>query len=113
MDDSIEFLSNEGHIYSTVDEDHFKSTEGDWTPVPTTVQEILIIFTPQSIERQSLKWFSPPTVVSYDEQDLLELLLSFFWYLERWKYSNLFVFVYVLIKINMLRNFCLVSLKST
>jgi uncharacterized protein YdeI (BOF family) len=29
MDDSIEFLSNEGHIYSTVDEDHFKSTEGD------------------------------------------------------------------------------------
>lgn len=29
MDDSIAFLSNEGHIYSTVDEDHFKSTEGD------------------------------------------------------------------------------------
>jgi len=29
MEQSIEFLSNEGHIYSTVDEDHFKSTEGD------------------------------------------------------------------------------------
>jgi replication factor A2 len=29
MDQSIDFLSNEGHIYSTVDEDHFKSTEGD------------------------------------------------------------------------------------
>ncbi|XP_028675301.2 replication protein A 32 kDa subunit [Erpetoichthys calabaricus] len=26
---AVEFLSNEGHIYSTVDEDHFKSTDGD------------------------------------------------------------------------------------
>ncbi|XP_053310498.1 replication protein A 32 kDa subunit [Spea bombifrons] len=26
---ALEFLSNEGHIYSTVDEDHFKSTDGD------------------------------------------------------------------------------------
>ncbi|XP_072045909.1 replication protein A 32 kDa subunit-B-like [Amphiura filiformis] len=25
---AVEFLSNEGHIYSTVDEDHFKSTDG-------------------------------------------------------------------------------------
>jgi len=29
MDSSLEFLSNEGHIYSTIDEDHFKSTDGD------------------------------------------------------------------------------------
>ncbi|XP_063300531.1 replication protein A 32 kDa subunit-A [Pelobates fuscus] len=26
---ALEFLSNEGHIYSTVDDDHFKSTDGD------------------------------------------------------------------------------------
>ncbi|XP_030074880.1 replication protein A 32 kDa subunit [Microcaecilia unicolor] len=26
---AVEFLSNEGHIYSTVDEDHFKSTDAD------------------------------------------------------------------------------------
>lgn len=25
---AVEFLSNEGHIYSTIDDDHFKSTEG-------------------------------------------------------------------------------------
>ncbi|XP_075459891.1 replication protein A 32 kDa subunit isoform X1 [Ascaphus truei] len=25
----VEFLSNEGHIYSTVDDDHYKSTDGD------------------------------------------------------------------------------------
>ena len=29
MDGAIEFLSNEGHIYSTVDDEHFKSTDGD------------------------------------------------------------------------------------
>lgn len=29
MESSLEFLSNEGHIYSTIDEDHFKSTDGD------------------------------------------------------------------------------------
>ncbi|KAG7247368.1 hypothetical protein CRUP_024454 [Coryphaenoides rupestris] len=26
---AVEFLSNEGHIFSTIDEDHFKSTDGD------------------------------------------------------------------------------------
>ncbi|XP_022090266.1 replication protein A 32 kDa subunit-like isoform X2 [Acanthaster planci] len=26
--DALEFLSNEGHIYSTIDDDHFKSTDG-------------------------------------------------------------------------------------
>ncbi|KAM4701557.1 replication protein A 32 kDa subunit [Discoglossus pictus] len=26
---AVEFLSNEGHIYSTVDDEHFKSTDGD------------------------------------------------------------------------------------
>lgn len=29
MENSLEFLSAEGHIYSTVDEDHFKSTDGE------------------------------------------------------------------------------------
>ena len=29
METSLEFLSAEGHIYSTVDEDHFKSTDGE------------------------------------------------------------------------------------
>eukprot|EP00088_Acartia_fossae_P049494 TRINITY_DN5453_c0_g1_i1.p1 TRINITY_DN5453_c0_g1~~TRINITY_DN5453_c0_g1_i1.p1 ORF type:complete len:263 (+),score=100.36 TRINITY_DN5453_c0_g1_i1:12-800(+) len=29
MDGAIEFLSNEGHIYSTIDDEHFKSTDGD------------------------------------------------------------------------------------
>jgi len=29
MESALEFLSNEGHIYSTIDEDHFKSTDGD------------------------------------------------------------------------------------
>jgi len=29
MEQSLEFLSAEGHIYSTVDEDHFKSTDGE------------------------------------------------------------------------------------
>jgi len=29
LDKAIEFLSNEGHIYSTVDEEHFKTTDGD------------------------------------------------------------------------------------
>lgn len=28
MDNSLEFLSNEGHIYSTTDDNHFKSTDG-------------------------------------------------------------------------------------
>lgn len=28
MDGAIEYLSNEGHIYSTVDDDHFKTTDG-------------------------------------------------------------------------------------
>ena len=27
VDEGLEFLSNEGHIYSTVDEDHFKTTD--------------------------------------------------------------------------------------
>ena len=27
VDDGLEFLSNEGHIYSTTDEDHFKTTD--------------------------------------------------------------------------------------
>ncbi|CAL8339531.1 replication protein A 32 kDa subunit [Gadus morhua] len=26
---AVEFLSNEGHIFSTIDEDHFKATDGD------------------------------------------------------------------------------------
>jgi len=29
MDGAIEFLSGEGHIYSTVDDDHFKPTDGE------------------------------------------------------------------------------------
>ena len=29
MDDAIDFLTNEGHIYSTRDEDHFRITDGD------------------------------------------------------------------------------------
>jgi len=29
LENSLEFLSAEGHIYSTVDEDHFKSTDGE------------------------------------------------------------------------------------
>ena len=29
MDNSLDFLSSEGHIYSTIDEDHFKTTDGD------------------------------------------------------------------------------------
>ena len=27
LDDALEFLSGEGHIYSTTDEDHFKTTD--------------------------------------------------------------------------------------
>lgn len=29
MDSALDFLSSEGHIYSTIDEDHFKTTDGD------------------------------------------------------------------------------------
>ena len=29
LDAALDFLSSEGHIYSTVDDDHFKDTEGD------------------------------------------------------------------------------------
>ena len=29
MDNALDFLSSEGHIYSTIDEDHFKTTDGD------------------------------------------------------------------------------------
>eukprot|EP00092_Neocalanus_flemingeri_P022140 GFUD01024016.1.p1 GENE.GFUD01024016.1~~GFUD01024016.1.p1 ORF type:complete len:277 (-),score=67.44 GFUD01024016.1:154-984(-) len=29
MDNALDFLSSEGHIYSTIDEDHFKTTAGD------------------------------------------------------------------------------------
>ena len=29
MEDAIDFLTNEGHIYSTRDEDHFRITDGD------------------------------------------------------------------------------------
>ena len=29
MDTALDFLSSEGHIYSTIDEDHFKTTDGD------------------------------------------------------------------------------------
>ena len=29
MDNALDFLSSEGHIYSTIEEDHFKTTEGD------------------------------------------------------------------------------------
>ena len=27
LDSSLDFLSSEGHIYSTIDEDHFKTTD--------------------------------------------------------------------------------------
>lgn len=29
MDNALDFLFSEGHIYSTIDEDHFKTTDGD------------------------------------------------------------------------------------
>ena len=29
VDKAVDFLSNEGHIYSTIDEDHFKSTDDE------------------------------------------------------------------------------------
>jgi len=29
MDNALDFLSSEGHIYSTIDEDHFKTTDGE------------------------------------------------------------------------------------
>jgi len=29
IESAIDFLSNEGHIYSTIDEDHFKTTDGE------------------------------------------------------------------------------------
>ena len=29
MDNAIDFLSSEGHIYSTIDVDRFKTTDGD------------------------------------------------------------------------------------
>ena len=29
MDNALDFLSSEGHIYSTIDEEHFKTTDGD------------------------------------------------------------------------------------
>ena len=32
--DAVEFLSGEGHIYSTIDDDHFKATDGWNIPVP-------------------------------------------------------------------------------
>ncbi len=29
--EAVEFLSSEGHIYSTIDDEHYKSTDsGDW-----------------------------------------------------------------------------------
>ena len=28
LDDALDYLSGEGHIYSTTDEDHFKTTDG-------------------------------------------------------------------------------------
>jgi len=28
--ETIDFLSNEGHLYSTIDEDHFKATSEDF-----------------------------------------------------------------------------------
>ena len=27
VDNALEWLSNEGHVYSTMDEDHFKTTD--------------------------------------------------------------------------------------
>ena len=29
--DAVEFLSGEGHIYSTIDEEHYRSTDAIWT----------------------------------------------------------------------------------
>lgn len=31
--EAVEFLSSEGHIYSTIDDDHYKATDSMWTVI--------------------------------------------------------------------------------
>ena len=34
MDGAIDFLTSEGHIYSTIDDEHFKTIDAEYPPPP-------------------------------------------------------------------------------